>query len=348
MIALTEIIKKENAAEFDAFVKKNPNGHFMQLSSWADVKDNWIWRGIICRNEQGEIIGTTALIIRRLPGGVPFSLVYAPRGPVCDLADKNVFNELMDAAKKVAKEFKGYVIQFDKDTLISDTTFEEIAIAYGCVPGPRTKNFEGIQPRFVIRMDIDGKTEEEVFSSFHSKTRYNIRVAKKHEVEIKIKGSEAAEEFHKIMVETGARDNFSIRPAEYFEKMLKAYGDDARIYMAYHDGQAIAGTLAMHCGNKVWYLYGASSNEHRNLMPNYLLQWEMIRWAIELKCSVYDFRGISGDLDENNPLYGLYRFKKGFNPEITEFIGDFFIITKPVIYRGVNFAQKLLNKRKAH
>ena len=197
-------------------------------------------------------------------------------------------------------------------------------------------------------MNIEDKSEEEVFASFHSRTRYNIRVAKKNNVIVKIKGPEAADEFHKIMIETGARDNFSIRPAEYFKKMLDAYGDDARIYMAYHDDQAIAGTLAMHCGDKVWYLYGASSNAHRNMMPNYLLQWEMIRWALELNCRIYDFRGISGDLDENNPLYGLYRFKKGFNPEITEFIGDFFVVTKPLVYRAVSAAQKLLNKRRAH
>ena len=74
--------------------------------------------------------------------------------------------------------------------------------------------------------------------------------------------------------------------------------------MAYSEGEAIAGTIAVHFGDKVWYLYGASSNSHRNLMPNYLLQWEMIRWAVETGCRLYDFRGISGDLSEENHLYG--------------------------------------------
>ena len=96
----------------------------------------------------------------------------------------------------------------------------------------------------------------------------------------------------------------------------------ARIYLAYYEGQPIAGSLAIHYGDKVWYLYGASSNEHRNVMPNYLVQWEMIRWAIETGCRIYDFRGVSGYLDESNPLYGIYRFKKGFSGELTEFIGE--------------------------
>ena len=341
---MTEIILANQAAEFDAFVKENPNGHFLQLSTWAKVKESWIWRGIICRDDNGKIKGVMALLIKKLPGGVPYSLVYAPRGPVCDIHDAAVFRELMDAAKKVAKEFKGYVIQFDKDALIDDAEFDSIARSYGCVAGSREKNFDGIQPRFVIRINIDGRSEDEVFASFHSKTRYNVRVAKKHEVEIRIEGAEAAEEFHKIMVETGARDGFSIRSAEYFAKILNAYGDDARLYMAYHEGKPIAGALAIHCGNKVWYLYGASSNEHRNLMPNYLLQWSMIQWALERGARIYDFRGVSGDLSEDNPLYGLYKFKKGFGGDFTEFVGEMDLVLNKPVYFAVEHGTNLFKE----
>ena len=110
--------------------------------------------------------------------------------------------------------------------------------------------------------------------------------------------------------------------------MLDNLGEHARLYMAFHEGQPIAGTLAIHYGDKVWYLYGASSNEHRNLMPNYLLQWSMIQWAVETGCSVYDFRGVSGDISEDNPLYGLYKFKKGFGGDFTEFVGEYDLVLK--------------------
>ena len=139
----------------------------------------------------------------------------------------------------------------------------------------------------------------------------------------KLCGKEMVPEFTRIMVETGVRDNFATRPASYFEAMLDNLGDKCRLYMAFHEGQPIAGTLAILYGDKVWYLYGASSNEHRNLMPNYLLQWSMIQWAIENNCRVYDFRGVSGDISEDNPHYGLYRFKKGFGGEFTEFVGEY-------------------------
>jgi lipid II:glycine glycyltransferase (peptidoglycan interpeptide bridge formation enzyme) len=67
-------------------------------------------------------------------------------------------------------------------------------------------------------------------------------------------------------------------------------------------------------------------------MPNYLIQWRMIQWSKENGCSLYDFRGVSGDLDESNPLYGLYRFKKGFNGEFTEFVGEWDTVYSPFYY----------------
>jgi len=83
-------------------------------------------------------------------------------------------------------------------------------------------------------------------------------------------------------------------------------------------------------------------------MPNYLIQWTMIEWAKAKGCSMYDFRGVSGDLTEENPLYGLYRFKKGFNGTFTEFVGEFDRVYSPFWYAFWNrfepFYQKQIRK----
>ena len=143
------------------------------------------------------------------------------------------------------------------------------------------------------------------------------------------------------MIETGARDGFIIRPLEYFEKMYDCLGTKhMKILMAYYDGKPISGVIPIFYGNKTWYLYGASSNNHRNLMPNYLLQWEMIKMAIERKDDIYDFRGVSGVVDENHPQYGLYRFKQGFGATFTEFIGEVYMPFKPLTYKLYKFSEK--------
>lgn len=343
-----EIITGENYEEFEAFVRKHPKGHMLQTYAWSKQKPYWTFRGIIVRDDSGEIKGAMSVLIRKIPM-TPYTLMYAARGPVCDIHDKAMIAELLSGAKALAKEFRSYVLKIDPDVKYEDEDFRREMQELGFVLAPKAPNFGNIQPQYVMRLDIKGLSEEEVMAQFKPKTRYNIRVALKKNVQVKICGTEAVADFHRIMVETGSRDGFMIRPQEYFADMLKNLGEDVRLYMAYtEEGEPIAGTIAVHVGNKVWYLYGASSNAHRNLMPNYLLQWEMIRWAIENKCDLYDFRGISGDLSEDNHLYGLYRFKSGFNAEFTEFVGEYRYVFHPLAFKfiehAIPMAKKMLKK----
>ena len=338
-----EFITDETLAEYEAFIASHPKGHFAQSSMWGKVKSAWTWRAIAVRGEDGKIKGSCAFLIRKAPL-VGAAMLYACRGPVCDLEDKATLDQLMEGAKALAKEVKGYVIKIDPDVSHENEAFRKLLESYGFILTGTGKNFEGAQPKFVFRLYLNGRTEEELLASFTQKHRYNIRLAVKKGVEVKLCGLEMVDEFTRIMVETGVRDNFVTRDAAYFRRLLEKLGDHARLYMAFHEGQAIAGTLAIWFGDKVWYLYGASSNQHRNLIPNYLLQWNMIQWAVEKGCRVYDFRGVSGDLSEDNPMYGLYKFKKGFNGDFTEFIGEMdWVLSRPM-FVFVNKATKLYRK----
>ena len=346
-----QIIHKQDAAgcaALESFVSAHPKGHFLQSTLWPAVKPQWDWRGVLAKNEAGDVTGALSILIRKMPGG--FSLLYAPRGPVCDIRDTAVLKELFDGAARVAKECRGYLMQIDPDVLNSDGQFKADMQALGFACEGDSLNFEGIQPRFVFRLNVEGKNEEEVMAAFEQKTRYNVRLATKKGVTTKFwNGDEAIPDeaitaFADIMETTGKRDKFLVRSKSYFANMLKALGPHARLYLAYLDGQPISGTLATQYGDKTWYMYGASSNEHRNVMPNYLLQWEMIRWAIEGGSRIYDFRGVSGDLSPENPLYGLYRFKKGFNGDFCEFCGQFTMVYKPLVARGMDFALKCHKK----
>ena len=352
---MTEYVNEKNLAEYEAFVESHPKGHFAQSVLWAKQKPAWEWKAIVCRDEAGKIKGSIAFLIRKMPV-VRKKMMYACRGPVCDLDDRATFGELMAAARTLAKEEKAYVIKIDPDVPSGNTEFAKLLTDFGFRTRDTGKNFEAIQPKYVFRLYLNGRNEEELMASFHQKWRYNIRLAVKKGVEVRLCGKEMVPDFARIMVETGVRDNFATRPPEYFAAMLDNLGDKCRLYMAFHEGQPIAGTLAIHYGDKVWYLYGASSNEHRNLMPNYLLQWNMIQWAVETGSRVYDFRGVSGDLSEDNPHYGLYRFKKGFGGEFTEFMGEYdyvlnrlsyFIAEKGALaYKGVAAKLYMLKNRK--
>lgn len=340
---MTEIINEKTLAEYEAFVQSHPKGNFAQSSMWAKQKAAWTWRAIACRGEDGKIKGTVSFLIRKMPG-FGRSMMYASRGPVCDIGDFDTMNELFDAAKALAKEFKAYVIKIDPDVPSSETEFADYMKNYGFQVKEGGVRFEAIQPKYVFRLYLNGRSEEELLASFHQKTRYNIRLAERKGVEVRICGKEMIPEFSRLMLETGVRDGFVTRPAEYFANMLDNLGEHCRLYMAFVEDRPIAGTLAIWYGDKVWYLYGASSNEDRNYMPNYLLQWSMIRWAVEKGSRVYDFRGVPGDVGEDHPLYGLVKFKRGFNGDYTAFVGEMDLILSKFFYKTIEKSQQLYGK----
>lgn len=322
---MVKIITKDDAgsaARMSAFVSGHPNGHFLQSPQWADAKTLWDWRGVLVY-KGGEIAGAASLLIRRLPLGL--SILYAPRGPVCGRDDSAVFAELMEGINAVAKEQRAVCFLSDPDVPGDNGAFRAMMDSAG-FSETTSAGLDNIQAQHVMRLNTAGRTEDEVFAAFCPKTRYNIRLAKRRGVEIRrFSGTNAPPEavaaFSRLMEETGRRDGFVTRSGEYFQGVLRSLGDSAMLFLALLDGQPIAGTIGVYYGGKAWYLYGASGSRGRNAMPNYLLQWEMIRRAIALGCSFYDFRGVPGNPSPDDPLYGLYRFKKGFGGETVSFSG---------------------------
>ncbi|MBQ2676411.1 MAG: peptidoglycan bridge formation glycyltransferase FemA/FemB family protein [Clostridia bacterium] len=337
-----EFILNDKTKEYEEFVSAHPNCNFLQASVWSSVKKEWDSVRIVSRDDSGKIRAAMLVLIRKVPH-LPYTFLYAPRGPVCDSDEAEGLCDLISGVKALAKEKNAYIFKADPGFEIGDETFIETAKKAGLTFKETGKNFDGIQPRFVFRLNIQDKTEQELFDNFHSKTRYNLRLAERKGVTVRLGDKSDLPRFHEIMQETGERDNFNIRPLSYFEHMYDCMAEEnLRLYVAELNGKTIAATIAIYYGDKVWYLYGASSNQHRNVMPNYLLQWHMILWALEKKCRIYDFRGVSGDTSPDNPLYGLYRFKKGFSGDMIEFIGETEIVFKPLIKKAVDLAQKIL------
>ncbi len=341
-----EFILNGDAAEFTDYLKSR-QGNFLQTLEWAKVKEDWAGISFLIK-DQGMVRGAGSILIRKLPG-VRKNFMYCPRGPVLDYKDEAVLHFFVRQVRELAKKYKAIMLKIDPDVEVKEQEVVDNLVRLGFRQKPPTLNFEGIQPRFVSRLDITGDLEE-VMNRFHPKTRYNIRLAERKGVTVRIGEGSDLPRFQEIMEETGLRDKFVVRNPAYFRKMYDVLVPPGymRLYLAEYRGQVLAGAISLVFGKKCWYLYGASSSVHRNVMPNFLLQWEMIKWAKEAGCTVYDFRGISGDLDPASPLYGLYRFKKGFNGVYTEFIGEFDLIFDPLMYKlwdtGVPLLKKVRSK----
>lgn len=335
-----EILKPEQYGEYEAFVSHHPQGGFTQSVNWQKVKNNWGYEAVVSRGADGGIIGAVGVLIQKVPVmGTAF--LYAPRGPVCDLHDREVLADLKAGVDVLAKRYNAHEFKMDPDVLMSNTDFIALAKSMGFTQNYGPDGFEGIQARFNYRLYLNGRTEEALLANLTQTTRRKVRIAMKNGVEVRPVGQEYLDDFVRIMQVTGERDGFNTRPKEYFERMLSALGENVRLYMGFYENLPVCGAITTNYAGKCCYVYGASDNLHREVMPNYLMQWEMIRWAVETGCQVYDFQGISGNFEEGGHMYGLYQFKRGFNGQVDELAGEFVYAYQPLKQKLVEQAMNL-------
>lgn len=326
------MITDKEKQEYEEFVENHERCHFAQSLIWVELKKGWEKEIVTVRDDNGKIKGSVLLLIKKMPI-INSTLVTSQRGPVCDINDEETFKELMQKVDETAKKHKAFMFKMDPDIPNDDMKFKEMAKANGFKILEEVKDInQVVQPRVVFRLNLKGKTEEEVCEKMiPSKTRYNIRYASKKGITTREGSREDIDTFYDIMKATSERDHFPIRTKEYFEELYDTLGKDhIRILFAEYEGKAIACTLHFVFGNKMWYMYGGSLSEHRNLRPTYLLQSDSIKWAISKGIEIYDFRGINAT-NLTNGHKGLRDFKKSFGPELIEFT-EIYKIYNPFIY----------------
>lgn len=306
--------------EYERFCESN--GNFMQSSRWANVKANWQHEFITVNDENGAVIGSMLILIKKLPI-INRTMFYAPRGPVCDMHNKDVLYEIFNQLCLLAKKHRAYTVKLDPLIDITDTTAVENLKALGFVHHPERLGYDTVQCRENYMMDIKDKKAEEVFEGFKSKWRYNIRLAQRKGVSCKIYREEALDDFVSLMQETSERDGFNMRGKEYFRTLLRSFPENSGLCMCYLGNTPLSGALYINYAGTMSYVYGCSSNQYRNYMPNYLMQWTMIKHSCKSGCKVYDFCGIPYWYDENHKNYGVYRFKQGFGGYVKTYAGEF-------------------------
>jgi lipid II:glycine glycyltransferase (peptidoglycan interpeptide bridge formation enzyme) len=192
----------------------------------------------------------------------------------------------------------------------------------------------GVQARATRRIDLRPSMEE-IAAQQHHKWRYNIRLARKHGVQVReARSLEDVARWYAVMRTTAERDAFGIHDERYYRRFwLETAGSGATaLLLAEHEGKLLGGVMVHRFGSTATYLYGASSNEARQLMPNHLLQWEAMRWARERGAAWYDLFGIADDDAPDHPLAGVTRFKTGFGGQVVRYIGAFDRVYHPALY----------------
>ncbi len=329
---------------YEDFVQHHPNGHLFQSTCWSRVKECWESEYLLAKDEKtGRIKGTVCVRIRKLPG-LPFTYLYASRGPVCDWHDAQTLADLTGQIRALAK--KRHAIEFMMDTPAheEDRQYRSILEGLGYRIRGGYAELEGIQPRLVRQIDLRDKTEEQLLAEFSPKHRYNTRLATRRGVRVREGTVEDVPEFYRLMEITGKRDGFHVREQAYYEHLLRTLGPEhGRLLLAYEGDVCTAGIIGGLYAGLGLYLYGASDHHYRKNMPTYLLQWEMMRWCLQKGAHTYDLLGVACQEDVQSELYGLYRFKKGFGGQTVPLIGEIEMVFHPMLQRCFNY---FLRKRK--
>lgn len=323
-----EIRQAQKQAGWDGWLKENNNHHeYLQSWAWGDIL---LEQGIRAERlqlvENIKIVGQAQLAYSNLPFGWKYA--FCPKS--------------FSWSRAVLKELVVY-LKKQKIVFLRIEPKEKIECS-NC----QIKKTIDINPRATTILNLENFTEEDLLKKMKSKTRYNIRLAKRKGV--KIKEEKDVNSFYKLSVKTAKRDGFKLHNIERYKAVLNS--ENSYQLNAYFENKLIASAIFFSFGDISTYLYGASDYKHRKLMAPHLLQWEGIKKAKEKKRKYYDFFGIAPavgkstkyNYDTKHQYAGVTRFKLGFGGEVVEQPGTFDIVLdnkKYLVYKVLRKIRRL-------
>ena len=333
---------------WNSIVASFSNSHVFQTWEWGQFKHQfgWIPHHIIWQEEQLGVCAAALVLQRKVP--IPgfknkYSVMYVPKGPLVEWDDLRIRKQILEGLLQFAYKHHTIFIKIDPDvnygvgypsTENEDLNETGVEVISDLKELSWKFSEEQIQFRNTVVIDLT-QNQDEILARMKQKTRYNIRLAQRKDVRIRQGGENDLEELYHLYAKTSVRDGFVIREKEYYLSLWKAFiqAGMATPLIAEIEEQMVAGLILFYFSGKAWFLYGMSSDLHRERMPNYLLQWEAIQLAKAIGCNIYDLWGAPDELAPDDPLWGVYRFKEGFGGKVIRHLGAWDCPVQPRLYR---------------
>lgn len=332
--------------EWDTWIAPLPGAHLLQTAEWAQSKADVGWRAIpmVHTGSDGHVQSAAMVLERsvRLIGPLRLRVMYVPRGPLVDWNNPEYRLQTLDDLQALAKQRRAIFIKIDPDLLLG----KGIPGTEGAWENPSGIQIQSelkqrgwifssdqVQFRNTVRIDVT-QSEEELLARMKQKTRYNLRLAQRKGVEVRVGDAGDYDLLYRMYAETSVRDGFAIREGDYYQRIWKLFGKAgmSQPLIAEVDGEPVAAVILFAFGGSAWYLYGMSREAHREKMPNVLLQWEAMRWAKARGCREYDLWGAPDVFNETDSMWGVYRFKEGLGGTVTRGLGAWDYPVRPFLY----------------
>lgn len=340
---------------WNEIVSKLPDPHFLQTYEWGQVKVKYGWipyyavwtedgkwkveSNIGALSTFHSPIIAAALILKRQIISRGFaarlSILYAPKGPLMDWTDEPLRKRVLDDLQSIAKKEGAIFLKIDPDVVLGRGVpggVDEVTENGGQAVRSDLKrrgwveSSDQIQFRNTVIVDLSAG-EEDILMRMKQKTRYNIRLAEKKGVALRVGKLEDLGLLYKMYAETSVRDGFVIRDEGYYMTVWKIFMKSAEPsavpLIAEVDGEPVAAIFVFTFAGRGYYVYGMSRNAHREKMPTYLLQWAAMKHAKAHGCLTYDLWGAPDVFDESDSMWGVYRFKEGLGGDVVRTLGAY-------------------------
>ncbi len=315
--------------QWNAALARLPAPHFLQTWEWGALKSCYGWQATRYLWLEDDRPRAAASVLTRRLGRWPSAVMYVPRGPTLDYGDSALLERVIARLEETARRERALFVKIDPDVRV-DTAVGEAVVGLLRRRGWLASR-EQIQFRNTILLDLT-RSPDDLMAAMKSKWRYNTRLAVRKGVTVRRGTLADLSLLYAMYAETAARDGFVIRPEEYYHDAWSSFIGTglAQPLIAEVEGDPVAMVIIFRFAQRAWYVYGASRAVHRDKMPNHLLQWEAMRWAREQGCVLYDMWGAPEVMDESDPLWGVYRFKRGFGGQFVRYIGAWdFPLSRP-------------------
>ncbi|HTX91065.1 MAG TPA: peptidoglycan bridge formation glycyltransferase FemA/FemB family protein [Anaerolineales bacterium] len=341
--------------EWNDLIASLPMPHLLQTWEWSQVKAKYGWQPLpfIWRDQDKPVAAAMALKRTISVGGfgARLSILYIPKGPNLDWKDAGLRRRVLDDLQAFAKKQGAIFVKLDPDVSVgTGVPGNEAAVEDPAGEAVRTElkgrgwlfSQDQIQFRNTVLIDLS-PSEDGMLARMKQKTRYNVRLAEKKGVTVRIGTLADLPLLYHMYAETSVRDGFLIRGEDYYQTVWKVFGHNqpssssnqpfSEPLIAEVGGQPVAAVSLFYFAGHSVYLFGMSRDEHREKMPNYLLQWEAMRRAKTLGCRDYNLWGAPDEFVESDGLWGVFRFKEGLGGYVARTVGAWDFTTSPLMYR---------------
>ena len=335
LMIVREITESEKAAYNQSVT------HIIQSWEWGEFRK----KAQVDLMRLGHFEGKTLTCAYQLTfHTVPFlkkTIGYFPKGPMPN-------EKMIETLKEVGEQKNAAFIKIEPNVLSDkqQTTLRQSSgqasdklKQLGLVPSKKS-----LFTKYNFLIDLT-KSEEELLALMHPKTRYNIGIAQRKNVQVYESTKSADfETYLKLYFATTKRQKYFGHTQAYHQLLWETLMpvNMARLLIAKYDQKPVVAWMLFNFGQTLYYPYGGSSVEHKDIMASNLVAWEAIRLGKKMGFKIFDMWGaLPPDVKENHPWYGFHRFKAGYGPIHIEYIGTYDLILKPQLYNLLNVADKL-------